>query len=294
VRVTRYVGPNHNYGFGVVTVPFKLPAHSKQGPDRWYLLNLHVALTLREDVKAAPAQVSASTNGFATIQIQVGRAGHRHGAVVDMLDLLQGEVRRTISSNLVTANESNYLQRSGVRGGANALSLRVESFGHNGIVQSARILSGTGIYVTAKAPSNLSIEAPRAVRIRTGSTVNLPVRLINTGDDARNVRLSVTANGDLLQLGSSSYEIPVVATQKPQTVKIRLRTLQPGRITIDFNAVSSGNQPAAQTSVTLYPYKRSSLALVLVCVAVFVPAVLVLAWPRTRRLLRRRSVARVR
>jgi hypothetical protein len=285
VKVTRRVGLKGDYGIAVVTVPFDLPSGSKQGVGKWYLLRLKLALTVRGGSHRAPAQVSAATNGHAAIQMQVQPEASGHGIVIDMLDLLQGETRQASSSPLVHATESNYLQLTGVHGGPNTLSVRVDSFGRDSVVDSARILPGTGIYATAKAPSNVSVKIPRAVRIRSGQAVSFPVRLVDAGDDARNVNITVSVSGAQVQLEHTSYRVAAVTATRPRTIDIKLRARRPGRGTLKISALSSGNQAFGETTLILYPYRRSRLAVIIVCIAVFLPATVVLGWRRDRRTL---------
>ena len=177
----------------------------------------------------------------------------------------------------------SYVQLAGVHGGRNTLSLRIDAFGRHAIVRSARLLRGTGIYATAKAPSNLTIKAPHALRIRTGNTVRFPVRLVDSGDDARNISVAVAATGTQLRVRTRSYHLAAIAADQPQTLNVELQALSPGHTTIELTAVSSGNQPSAQTTATLYSNRRSTLAVVLICIAAFVPAAIALGWPRRRQ-----------
>jgi hypothetical protein len=109
------------------------------------------------------------------------------------------------------------------------------------------------------------------------------VRLVDSGDDARNITVTAAATGAQLRVRTRSYHLAAVAAGQPRTINVELQALSPGRTTIELSAVSSGNQPSVQTTATLYRNRRSTLAVVLICIAAFVPAAFALGWPRRRQ-----------
>jgi hypothetical protein len=280
VGTTRAIGTE---SFNIV-----LPAGARQGGGRWYLMRLKGGFTVRR--AGATSQISVSVNGRAALQLLVSLGSRRLGApavpVIDELDLLQGETVLPVRQRQAAVDESNYVQLEGLRGGENTITVKEEGFGAKPLVSAVSVLPGSGLYETALGPSALSIHLPQTVRIRRDSAVWFPVTLIDTGDDARHTRVSISSSSPLVRIsGPSGVEVGTVQAHRPRRIGFTLQGVQTGAATLMVSASSTASQPEASTQVVVYRYARSAAVVVLVSALMFLPsaALLVLSRRSSRR-----------
>jgi hypothetical protein len=134
-----------------------LPERAAQGRGGWYVLRLHVEVAVERPTRSV-AYLSAATNGFTAAQIEI-QAVRRAGRLVtstSSLGLLRGLVRQTIRQRVFRLRFANYLQRRGVRGGRNELTVRIDSPAASRAL-AVRVLPDTGIDRTATPPPSLSL-----------------------------------------------------------------------------------------------------------------------------------------
>jgi hypothetical protein len=154
---------------------YRLPEGSRQGGRRWYVLRLHVEVSVTRPTRSL-SYLSALTNGFAAAQIELNavRSGGRLVTFTSSLGLVNGLVNAATRKQVFRLRFANYLQRRGVRSGRNTLIVRVDPSAASRAV-SVRVLSDTGIVRTRTPPPSLSLHVawPARQGVRVGKPLTI-------------------------------------------------------------------------------------------------------------------------
>jgi hypothetical protein len=195
-------------------------------------------------------------NGRAALQLivsigsQSGRAGA--GPIIEELDLLHGETILAVRGGRALIDESNYVQLRGLHGGKNTIAVTEEGFGARPLVSSVRLLEGSGLCEAGLGPSTLSISGPMTIRVARGSTVHLPVTLVDRGDDARTTHVSIATSSSRVGIGAPlSADVGTAAEHRPRRVVFTLRDVQTGAATVTVTGSSTASKPEAATEVVV-------------------------------------------
>jgi hypothetical protein len=237
-----------------------LPEHAAQGRGWWYVLRLNAEVAVEKPTRSV-AYLSAGTNGFTAAQIEI-QAVRRAGRLVtstSSLGLVHGLVRRTIRQRVFRLRFANYLQRRGVRGGRNALTVRVDSPAAPDAL-AVRVLPGTGIDRTTTPPPSLSLRVswPTRESPRVGKPFTVGWSLT---DRSRLAALDVGVEPvfdarDFRALGPrrAGFE----RLEGTRRGRFTLVPLRPVRTTLFVRAQSpNANSPAAAIGAVVLPRERS-------------------------------------
>lgn len=232
----------HLGGDDRVSLPYRLPADARQGPDQWYLIHLHFIIIFTPANGPGRAYVSGLTNDHAAAQIQFRqRRPHRDGTpriAWNSLDLIRGEVKRVTSSRRIEVNFKNYLQRDGVRPGANSLKIVMEQFGRLRVA-SLRVLPDSGIIVTGRGPPDLAIRATSpSQKVLTGDTFEVRFTVRNQGGRAvRDLGVAVAPPHGISVVGPSTRGLGRVGSSGRTSGRFRLRAERAGDYRLPLQAV---------------------------------------------------------
>jgi hypothetical protein len=260
---------------GSASFHVSLPGGVRQGVGRWYLLRLKGVFVVAR--RGAQSQISVSVNGRAALQLIVSLSPARRRAppapVINELDLVQGEVILPVLRRQVSIDESNYAQLEGLHGGDNTITVKEEGFGSTPLVSSVGVLPGTGLYETALGPSTLSIRAPTSVQVLVGKTARLPLTLVDSGDDARHVRLNVLSESSIAKInGAARAYVGTVSHRAPRKIEFTVRGTRVGLDTVTLSALSNASQPEAAVRVVVYRNARPTAAVLAASALLLLPA----------------------
>jgi hypothetical protein len=145
-----------------ISVEFMLPEDAAQGPEKWYILQLHFSIQFGEESKVADPSsygrtyVSAGTNGYTCAQIkfineeQDGEIVIKWGTGSE--NLLGPSTDSTTSLEVEDVQFANYLRTLGVLPGKNVLTVTLEQY-DGAKVESLTIFADSGIECTLQPPS---------------------------------------------------------------------------------------------------------------------------------------------
>jgi hypothetical protein len=175
-------------------VRIKLPAHARQGTSGWWYLVKLRALVESPRGGSAPGSMVAGINDHAAIQWLVEPRSGREAPGVQMLDLINGESRRSLTGGETELEETNYAQYAGLSGGQGWLTFEDESLGAPPVAPVVIVLPGSGVYRTHVGPTRLVIRSSGGVRVRDGARTHVEVRIENLGRAVRPVHVSVAGS----------------------------------------------------------------------------------------------------
>lgn len=233
---------------GSASVDFELPPGARQGPDTWYLIKLHLAITFVRPTGGS-AYVSALTNGRAAAQIKFTPAPG--GSIMSSsVSLLAGSVKRTSSARRIELTYRNYLQDRGVRPGRNRLTVLLERTG-NLRVSELVILRDSGVQVSRLRPARLKLDPilPRG-SVRVGDQFRVAFTLRNTGDrPARNVLIAARpSSSNIKVVGQAARRLPLLDGRASGA--FRLRATRTGRYRLVLGAAAdNANHPLVEIDV---------------------------------------------
>lgn len=231
---------------------YRLPAAAKQGEDRWYLLRLHSTLHLAEDTGAGFVYVSAETNGRTAAQnrFEVFIANSEPVIHWDTVDIINGPQHFFSIGTHVDTIFVNYLQRSGVIPGMNALTVSVETIG-DARVEQVVVGDDSGIARTPLSPPRVTMEAVGPEHgVGLGDTFRVHVRLADSGGySSRDVNLSMRYPRDALRVqGSERWYFPTLGSGA--AAEVTFEVLRAGHHDVEFAVKSgSGGAPTAKLLV---------------------------------------------
>jgi len=253
--------PDHRRRVASASARFRLAAGSRQGHGRWFLVRLKACVILATPRRAdGYAQLSIALNRKTAVSVQFrGVRRGRSGEVLwDTLDLLQGERDHRTRGGPVDVLSTNYAQLSAVRGGLNTATVRVDEYGPR-LIRAVRVEPETGVLATHRGPSTLTMSAARSRLAQKGKLTVVAVRVHDTGDDARAVRVSADANPSLVHIERiSPVSLPVIRSGRTRTVRVAVRAVGDEASTLVVSAYGSGGQSSART--TIVPARRSANA----------------------------------
>lgn len=268
---------------------FPLPAGARQGPDVWYTIRLRYRITFAADSGAGFAWVMADTNGRTSAQVEYTVARDAGGLRVreTSVDIVNGQLEKRFRGRTSEVRFRNYLQRGGVRGGRNELTLRLEQ-GGAARVDRVEVLPESGVYRTGSSPYPLGI-APRLVagRLQPGSTFRLVVALDSrTGEVLRDVAVQPAWDRRAFELVSPRVRRYATLARRVDAV-FEFKALTAGRHRIDVLADSNRNHPSATVAVTVSEAPPGTALVVVVWSAALLPAALLVGWVVRGRIRRR-------
>ncbi len=145
-----------------ISVQFVLPEDAAQGPENWYILNLHFSIEFSEECKVADPSsygrtyVSAGTNGYTCAQIKFINEEEDGEIVIKWgtgsENLLGPSTDSTTSLEIEDVQFANYLRTLGVLPGKNVLTVTLEQY-DGAKVESLIIFADSGIECTLQPPS---------------------------------------------------------------------------------------------------------------------------------------------
>lgn len=267
---------------------FALPTGARQGPDVWYTIRLRYRITFAPDSGAGFAWVMADTNGRTSAQVEytVGRDAAGLRVRETSVDIVNGQLEKRFRGRTSEVRFRNYLQRGGVRGGRNELTVRLEQ-GGAARVERVEVFPESGVYRTGSSPYPLRI-APRLVagRIQPGSTFRLVVALDSrTGELLRDVTVQPAWDRRVFELVSPRVRRYATLAGRVEAV-FEFRALTAGKHPIDILADSNRNHPSARVAVTVSEAPRGTALVVVVWSAALLPAALLVGWLARGRLRR--------
>jgi hypothetical protein len=254
----------HLGGDDRVSLPYRLPAGARQGPDHWYLIHLHFIIIFAPASGPGRAYVIGLTNDHAAAQIQFRqRRPHRHGTpriAWNSLDLIRGEVKRVTSSRMIEVDFKNYVQLDGVRPGANSLEIVLERFGRLRVA-SLRVLPDSGIILTGRGPPDLAIRATSpSQEVLTGDTFEVRFVVRNDGGRAaRDVGVAVqTPPNGISVVGASTRGLGRVGSSDGTSGGFHLRAERAGDYRLELQAVGGAQFTGTTIGVAVGGAQQSS------------------------------------
>jgi hypothetical protein len=174
-------------------IQFTLPDNASQGPSAWYLIYLHVRFEIDETSEGGMAWFSASTNGFAAIQVKFEQSGRPSGTLWSTVDLINGGTRAFSLAQVIELPVVNYLQVSGVKEGINFLTFDLR-YVDNLKFRSVVVLNDSAIVRAPYAPPRLQLSAttPKA-SFNVGDTLPIVVRVANNSWPAKDVSIRLVS-----------------------------------------------------------------------------------------------------
>lgn len=234
------------------SIAYRLPADARQGPDRWYLLQLGFTAEIDPSSGAGSVFVDGSTNGrtAVSVELEVSRRHHRVRVVTKTLDLTTGAGRRVTVGPRVRGTSVSFLQNRGVSGGVNTLRFEVERYGDVRL-RRVSISSDSGLVVSRRSPAHLALE-PRlpTTDLEVGEKAKLGYRLRNTGDrPAMDVLVGVQSHHRALRIsGANQKRIGRLDQSADGAFVVEAR--RPGRRRLTLAASSSNaNNPVVELEV---------------------------------------------
>lgn len=225
------------------TFRYRLPPGVRQGPARWYVMRLHLIISLARDPESGTAYVSGSTNGRAAIQIELTNRGRL--VRWSTTDLVRGFRAGVVHARRLEITSSNYLQYRGVRGGWNTLALGVERL--DGLrIARVRVLPDSGIQVTTDSYPRLRLAVGASSGgIEVGDTIRLPIRLHNVGDlPARRVRLWADSQSGGLEFKRAMHRLSLLHGGAQVEKTFEFVAALPGRHRVSVDAAAdNANRP---------------------------------------------------
>ncbi len=253
---TARISPGHPASWN-----YRLLEGATQGGPVWYVLRLHVEVAVRHQTRSL-AYLSASTNGWTAAQIEMKavRIGGRLVTSTSSLGLVDGLIKQSTRKKVFRLRFANYLQRRGVRGGRNRLTVRVDLPRAPRVV-TVRVLPDTEIIRTATPPPSLSLHVswPSRESPRVGKPFTIHWGLSNRSALAAfDVNVQPVFNGrDFETVGRrrSIFE-RFEGTRQGTFTLLPLRSV---RTTLFVRAQSpNANSPAAAIAAVVLPRQTSA------------------------------------
>jgi len=226
---------------------YRLPSDARQGPEVWYLVRLDFRVAFRSTSREGGfAWISAATNGrvCAQVKFRVGPAKQGHRTLTwSSYDLIRGSQSKELIGRRARVHFVNYLQKGGVRGGTNRLTLTLLQTPGTGLAE-VRVLPTTGVAATSASPYRLSFEVrPPTSLVRCGDRFTLPFELASRdGRPVKNVAVEVGYDRDALNLVRLTPQRLRVLTGRVEGRAV-FQANRIGTQTIDFRVRSSSNRP---------------------------------------------------
>ena len=230
---------------------YRLPPSARQGPRRWYTLDLHVEVALRADSGSGDVFVEGQTNGWnaAELELHVVRG---HGGLTtywDSNDLIDGPRQGVERGRTLVFDQRNYLTNAGVRPGLNRLGILIEEY-QRARVGTVMAFPDSSIGVTPIAVPTLNLTAKTGAEvIEPGRTFTIPFRLRASGAPVKQIAVSPTI--DPAMVAVSGRAVRRYAVLHGTTVgMITFKALKAGTTKIVIAAQGSANNtPSVEVGV---------------------------------------------
>lgn len=230
---------------------FALPPRASQGPQNWYVLRLHLRLTLAPDSGPGTIDVSATTDQAtcALISFRVGVARRVDWTGVGIVD---GVTRGSSRTGTAELRYANYLQRSGVKAGRNDLDFQLAQHGKVHVAE-LRIFDDSGIEYTPLAPANVRLDAHVAPTVRVGRTIVVRFVLRNVGERAaRNIRVAASyPRARLTLVATHGARVSALRQNRSTSGSFVFRARKTGKAPVFVAAQTSSNRPGDSVAVVV-------------------------------------------
>lgn len=230
---------------------FALPPRAAQGPQNWYVLRLHLRLTLAPDSGAGTVDVSATTDQAtcALISFRVGAARRIDWTGVGIVD---GVTRGSSRNATVELRYANYLQRSGVKSGRNDLDFQLAQHGKAHVAE-LRVFDDSGIEYTPLSPANVRLVARAAPAVHVGQTVVVRFALRNVGERAaRDIRVAASYPRTRLALvAAHGTRVSSLRQSRSAAGSFVFRARTAGKAPVFIAAQTSSNHPGDSVDVVV-------------------------------------------
>ncbi len=227
---------------------FRLPPGARERPQHWYVLHLHLHVTIPPDSPQGTAYVVATSHRFASAEI---RFDVRAGKTVrwTALGYIDGAQTGVAQNGLVDLRFRNVMPYHSVAPGRNVLSLVVQELGAH--VARVVILGDSAIEYTPLGAAEIVIRATAPPKAAVGRPLPIDVVVSNRGDrPAAHVQVSTGFNGSRLQLrGQASRTISTLGPGQTRHLTIVYVPREPGHSRIFFLGSSTANRPGAQIDI---------------------------------------------
>jgi hypothetical protein len=210
---------------------YQLPDHASQGPSPWYIIHLHVAVTVSGS--GGLALVSAATDGATAAQIDLQPT--RSGVDWSAKSIAEPSQSGHSATGRAEIWFSNFLQYKGVVGGSNWLSAEAEAVG-GARIDKVHVFGDTCIEATRRSPETLRAQAmidrgePQA-----GTNFRVRLHIKNVGSGAVGlVRLTlITPDRGIGVVGSRQLDTRNLRTEWSPV--ILCKALTPGTHLLHIN-----------------------------------------------------------
>lgn len=245
-------------------IQFRLPQNASQGPLNWYIVRLHLRLTLKEDSGPGTLAFGAETNqmGCAAIDFTLKRTGNHPTIQWRSIGIVDGNKNGSSKHRIVELRYANYLQEQGVRPGLNSLDFSVGP--RTGTVRIAEVrvfAEDSGIEYTRLGPANVVLNAnipTTGSPIRVGQRVTVDFAMRNTGErTARQINVSADYDDRVLSLlSSSSMKIAQLRPGGRAFGSFTFTAKRAGETPIFVTATTSSNLPGDDVTVKVLGKER--------------------------------------
>jgi hypothetical protein len=236
------------------------PPGAKQGRGTWYLVHFTAVLSGAGELRG-PGTLKSVVRGWTTNAIEFERASPRDrcesgGVRWQTVDLLKGVRNRVTCSGTVRLTSDNFVPYGSIRPGNGQVAILLSS--RLGPETHLKIAGGAGLYVTARGPAEIKLDASgcRKIRPSAGRWTRVAVEIKNRGErPASRVRLGVVPTpGVDIRVGSSRpLRIPASGHRG---VSLWMETNRIGPVPLRLLATSNSNQAAAVCRLHLMSPKR--------------------------------------
>lgn len=217
--------------------PMDLGTVSGQGPEEWYVGEMHFRLTLPEDLDGI-LYVSANTNGqtFAQLKYDFRRIREAGGLYsVSTATLLEGGTTKLSRDRTVEVTFENYLRAGGVRPGMNEFNVQLERIYGAQYTSFTLANDATGITKTRDSPEDVKVTASSFdERFEANATFGIPVQVVGFNSSAGAIAIaqsSAIRSSGIARIDKSGRATVKGVADKPGKHSVKVRVSLPNRRT---------------------------------------------------------------
>lgn len=238
------------------TLRLDLPPGSSQGGSTWFSIRLHFRLTVAATSGPGRIYVVAATNGrpCAMVRYTIRRVAGRLRVESAALGLIDGYQHEASERRTYEMTFRNVLQYSGVRGGANELTLKIKQY-DRARFESVRVFADSGLERSALGPALLSIEPVLAREPPVaGRAFSVGFRVRNTGGRAASGGVvRIFPLDGLVVVGRSSRPLGRIAPGGEARGTFTVRALRAGRFGALLVTQTAFGSPFTRFAVRVAP-----------------------------------------